>query len=278
MTAVSIHSNDQVLVEDPDQLDDDHVSPLRSALGLTWVMSVKNFQVRYKRAALGVLWAVVQPSFQAVFLSFVFLSVFHYGKGIHDYPLYVLSGMLPWAFFASGVIAATTVIVDNASLIKKVAVPRVIFPISAVGGVALAFVASLGVLVGAAFFLGEAGWNLLLLPVAVVLEVLIVIALGTLACSFHVAYRDVRYIVESSLLVGLYATPVLYELSKAPPRAQAFLRINPMSGVMTLYRTALLGRPLDLASVVIGAAVTAVLLALALASFARRSDEFPDLV
>lgn len=262
-----------------DRVDDlDHVSPIRSALGLTWVLSKKNFQVRYKRAALGVLWAIVQPSFQAVFLSFVFLSVFHYGKGIHDYPLYVLSGMLPWAFFASGVIAATTAIVENASLVKKVALPRVIFPVSAVGGVALAFIASLGVLIGAAFFGGDAGWNLLLLPVAVVLEVLIVAAIGTLACAFHVAFRDVRYIVESSLLVGLYATPVLYELSKAPPRAQVFLRINPMSGVMTLYRTALLGRPLDLAAVVIGSIVTVVVLAAALVFFAQRSDEFPDLV
>ena len=257
---------------------DDHASALRSHLGLTWVLARKNFQVRYKRAVLGVVWAVVQPSFQAAFLSVIFLYVFRYGRGIEHYPLYVLSGILPWAFFTQGVSAATGSVVENASLVRKVSLPRVIFPIAAVGGVGLAFLASLGVLVVAAVAVGSVGLSLLWLPVAVVLQVAAVAAVGTFACAFHVAFRDVKYVVESALMVGLYATPVLYDLGRAPDAVQNLLRLNPMTGIVMLYRAAILEREIDFAAVGLSAVVTVVLLAVAVTTFVRRSDEFPDLV
>lgn len=256
----------------------EHQSPLRSHLGLVWVLSQKNFQVRYKRAVLGVVWAVVQPSFQAAFLAVVFLYVFHFGRGIPHYPVYVLSGMLPWAFFTQGVGAATGAVVENASLVRKVALPKVIFPIAAIGGVALAFVASLGVLVISTVLAGTVSFSLLLLPVAVVMQLAFIAAVGVLACAFHVAYRDVKYVIESALLVGLYATPVLYTLDRIPEAARWVLRCNPMTAVVILYRGAVLDRPVDAAAIVIGFAVTVVLLAVAVVVFARRSDEFPDLV
>lgn len=272
-----------VTVDAPDHashghVDTVHLSPMRAHIGLVWAMSKKNFQVRYKRAVLGVLWAVVQPSFQAAFLTFIFLYVFHYGRTIPHYPLYVLSGMLPWAFFTQGVAVATGAVVENAALVRKVAVPRVIFPISAVGGVALAFLASVAILVVAAFLSGTVSTALLLLPLAIVIETFVIVALGVLACAFHVAFRDVKYIVESALLIGLYATPVLYDLHRMPHLAQQVIRTNPMTGAMSLYRAAVLGQPLDRPAVILGVIVSGVLLAVALAVFAHRSDEFPDLV
>lgn len=255
-----------------------HLSHRRMQLGLVWVLSKKNFQVRYKRAVLGVLWAVVQPSFQAAFLSFIFLKVFRYGTGIPHYPLYVLSGILPWAFFTQGVLAATSAVVENASLVRKVALSRVIFPIAAAGGVGLAFVASLLILVVGSIVSGSAGFRLALLVPAVGLEVLIIVGIGVLACAFHVAYRDVRYVAESAMIIGLYATPILYELSRLPEKVRPFFRLNAMTGAMTLYRGAVLDRPVDWASVGIGFVVAAVIFGLGLLAFARRSDEFPDLV
>ena len=255
-----------------------HLSHRRMQHGLVWVLSRKNFQVRYKRAVLGVLWAVVQPSFQAAFLSFIFLKVFRYGRSIEDYPVFVLSGMLPWAFFTQGVMAATGSVVENASLVRKVSLSRVIFPLSAAGGVAIAFTASLVILVIGSIVSGNLGFHLLLLIPAALLETVVIVAVGILACAFHVAFRDVRYLMESAMMIGLYATPILYTVSQIPEGLRPFFRLNPMTGVMSLYRSAVLGYPLDVASVVSGAAIAAVVLALALVLFARRSEEFPDLV
>ena len=250
---------------------------IASHAGLTWVLAVKNFQVRYKRATIGVLWAIIQPAFQAAFLSFVFIKLFRIAQ-IPHYPLYVLSGMLPWAFFGQSVLAATTAVVDNAGLVRKIAIPLSIFPIAAIGGTAIAFSASLIVLVGAAAVAGVLQWRVLLLPTAFALEAVFLVGTALLTGAFHVAFRDIRYAIESVLLVGLYATPILYDLERVPDALQPYVRANPMTGVISIARYATLGRPLDLAAVYSAVAASALLLIAGAIIFRRRSPEFPDLV
>ncbi len=250
----------------------------RDLAGLTWVLSRKNFQIRYKRAVLGVVWAVLQPAFQAAVLTVVFVEFFDASRGVEHYPLYVLSGLLPWAFFAQSMSAGTTSVVDNGPLVKKVALPLLVFPLSAIGGTALAFAAALPVLLVAALVTGTVGWALLLLPVAVLLQVLVAVGVVTLTSSLYPAFRDVRYLVESLLVVGLYLSPVVYDPALAGDTVQGLLRLNPLTGVLSLYRAAFLDRPVDLAAVGLSLLVALLVLALGLAVFRRRSDEFPDLV
>jgi ABC-type polysaccharide/polyol phosphate export permease len=246
-------------------------------LGLLSALSQKNFQVRYKRATLGVLWAVVQPTFQALVLALVFTKVFKVGNVPH-YAVYVISGILPWSFFTQSMMAAVTAVADNGALVRKVAVPLVIFPAAAVGGVAMAFTASFVVLIVCSFVAGTVGWHLFLLPVAVLLELLLIFSIGLLAGAFHVAFRDIRYVLESLLIVGLYASPILYDRTRVPEGARGLLDANPMTGILSVYRAAVLGRPIDGRAVVIAAVGCSLLLALAWKLFNRRAAEFPDLV
>ena len=253
------------------------MTDLPERLALVRALSLKNFQVRYKRATLGVLWAVVQPTFQAAVLALVFTKVFDVG-GIEHYAAYVVCGVLPWSFFTQSLLASTSSIADNGSLVRKVAVPLVVFPAAAVGGVAVAFSASLVVLLVTAVLAGTAGSSLLLLPVAVLVEVALVLAVGLLTAAFHPAFRDIRYAIESLLLVGLYASPILYDASQVPAAARPYLDVNPITGVLSLFRAAVLGRPVDGRAVAITVLGSLVLLSLAWAVFRRRSDEFADLV
>jgi ABC-type polysaccharide/polyol phosphate export permease len=258
---------------------DQHVSARRRALGLVWVLSRKNFQVRYKRAALGVAWAVLQPLFQTALLSFVFLVVFPgTSKRIPHYPVFVLTGMLPWAYFSQAVSAATTSVVDNSGLVRKVRIPSWVFPLSAVGGIAQAFMASLLVMVVASIAVGEASWRLLLLPVALILQTAFVASLGVLTCAFHVAMRDIKYLVDAFLMAFFYATPVLYSLERVPPHYRPIFAANPMGGILTLYRSATLGRPIDWTGVYVSVGCTVVLGLLAWWAQRARSGEFADLV
>ncbi|MEA3077467.1 MAG: type transport system permease protein [Actinomycetota bacterium] len=248
----------------------------RHWVALWWALSRKNFQVRYKRASLGMMWVVIQPTLQALVVAFVFQRVFRI-TGTDRYPAFVLAGMLPWAYFAQGVNAATTAIVENSALVKKVAVPLLLFPLASVGGIALTFMASLVVMLVVGVVNGHLGPVYLLLP-AVVLQSLLIGGLGALTCSFNVAYRDVRYAVESALVIGFYATPVFYTLDRLPPGARRLLRFNPMDGILSLYRAAILDRPVDGAAVAWSIGITTAFLVVGLAAFRWRSREFADLV
>jgi ABC-2 type transport system permease protein/lipopolysaccharide transport system permease protein len=255
-----------------------HVSHARSIVGLVYALSRKNFQVRYKRAMLGVAWAVLQPVVQAAVLAFVFTKLIHIDR-VPNYPLFVLAGVLPWSYLTQSMSAATTSVVDNGPLVRKVALPLSVFPISAVGGTAIAYVASIGVLVVVAVLSGNVGFALLYLPLAIALETALIVGFGVFTSAFHVAFRDVRYLVDSFLLLAFYATPILYDQSALKQQTyRRILRANPMTGVMSLYRAAVLQRPVDWAAVAVTLVFVPVLAVVAATVFHRRADEFADLV
>lgn len=250
---------------------------LRWAAGLVGVLARKNFQTRFKRSYFGVAWVVAQPLVQATVYSVVFLKVFKVTR-VEHYPVYVLSGVMPWALTTSGILAATTSIVENSSLVRKVDVPRLVFPLAAIGGSCLAFLAPLVILVVAGGVTGTLGLNTLWLLVALPLQLLLVVAVGVLACSVHVAYRDVRYLLDSALLLLFYSVPVLYAIELVPEAARDLVRANPMTGILSLWRAGVLDRPVDGRAVTVTVLVLPVLTALALWSFQRRSRAFADLV
>ena len=244
---------------------------------LVRVLAVKNFRQRYLRSRLGVVWALIQPLMQATVLSFVFIVIFKV-KSIPHYPLYVLSGIMTWQFFQQSALAGTSSIVDNAGLVRKVAVPKVVFPIAAVGGVALVFGLQLVILIGAGAVLGTLHpMTPLLLLLALPLEAALALALGVLCTAVHVKVRDIRFLVESGLLMAFYLTPVLWDLHRLPPHLQAVMEWNPMYGVLSLVRGAVLGRPVDWTGVGSAFLCAAVLGVAGAWLFRRRSPEFADL-
>lgn len=256
---------------------DVHTDRVAQVVGLLWVLSRKNFQVRYKRAVLGVGWAMAQPAIQAAVLAFVFLRVIRV-EPTEDYALFVLSGVLPWAFFAQGLSLATASVVENGPLVKKVAIPKVLFPAAAVGGAAIAFTGSLFVLVVACVVSGNASVRIALLVPAVLFEAALVVALGVFASAFNVAYRDVRYIVESGIPIAFYATPIVYAAEQLDGWTRQVVSLNPMTGILSLYRAAIVGRPVGSSAVVVTAVVTAIVALAAAAAFRSKSPEFADLL
>ena len=251
-------------------------TPAKRFLGLVYVLSAKNFQTRYRRTALGIVWALLQPVIQAGVVAFVFLRVFQ-GFRVEHYPLFVLSGVMPWALTTRSLTAATSSVVDNASLVKKVAVSRLIYPLSAIGGTVVVYLASLLVIVLGAVLSGTLSAAIVLLPLAVVLQLAVVVGPSLWASAYYVAFRDIRFLVESGLAIAFYATPIIYPAARLGPTAGALLRLNPMTGVLSVYRASVLGTPIDGIAVAISAGFAAVTAALGLWAFHRRASEFADL-
>jgi len=244
--------------------------------GITWLLAKRTFRLRYLGSRLGLGWAFVQPLVQAAVLTFLFTEVFKIHRVPH-YPLCVLSGVMTWQTFAGGVNSATTSAVDNASLLRKIPMPALVFPLSQVVSVLMVYALQMVVLVIGAIAFGTAGWGLLLLPLVPLLVGLIATGVGCFTCAFHPAIRDVKFVVDSALLMLFYATPILYDPSRIPASLRGFLAVNPMYGVVALARTALLEAPFDGLATAISFGASAVFIVIGLLVFRRRSAYFADL-
>jgi lipopolysaccharide transport system permease protein len=206
------------------------------------MLAAKDFHARYRSAALGVLWSVLLPLFQGAVLAVVFSKVVRIPIAPDvSYPVFVISGMVLWSYFTQSITSGSTAIVDGAPIATKVYFPRVILPAvpAMTNVVALAISASTVVLLMLLFDVSITA-TLLLFPVAIAL-LLALASLGSILLALaHVYFRDVRYLVQAALLVGLYASPVIYPLERAE-RFEDLLLANPVTGALQLARYAVFG-------------------------------------
>jgi ABC-2 type transport system permease protein len=250
---------------------------VRAWSGLVTVLAVRNFKVRYLRVRVALLWPLVQPVVQGAVLALVFVRIFGI-RGIEHYPLYVLSGVMAWQLFQASVTGSMTAALDNGALVKKVPVPTVVFPLAATGGALLVFGIQSVLLLGGSVVVGTLGWQLLLWPLAVLLQLAVGLGTGMLVGAFLPAVRELRIATESALLLLFYASPVLYEPSRLPEPVREWVRLNPMDGVLQLHRGALLGREVDVTAVLVSVVVAVPMLAVGHAVYRRRARVFADLV
>ena len=175
----------------------------------------KELKVKYKDSVLGFLWSLARP----LFLLMIYWLIF--GKflkaGIPNFAFYLFSGLVAWDFFSSTLGAATTSVIANAGLIKKVYFPREILPLAAVGAGLVHFALQMVVLFGVLVAFGYDFWgpNLLLLPVAFVALVLFATAVGLVLAAANVYLRDVQHLLEVVLLLWFWLTPVVYPINLA---------------------------------------------------------------
>ncbi len=193
---------------------------------------------RYKTALLGILWFVLNPLIVMVMLIIVFSRLIH--LDIKNYPVFVLSALLPWTFFSMALTNATGSLARSASLVKRVRIPRAYIPVSAVGVSLIHFLISLSILF--AFMLVSASrfsLLILLLPLIVCLQMMFLTGASLLTSSLNVFYRDIEHILSPAIQALFYLTPSFYPLSYVPKRWLGWYLLNPMAGIIETYRDAL---------------------------------------
>ena len=206
--------------------------------GLLPMLAAKDFHARYRSASLGVLWSVFLPILQGAVLAVVFTKVVKISTP-YSYPVFVLSGMVTWSYFSQSLTIGSTSIVDASAIASKVYFPRLILPAVPALSNLPSYAISSGVVVALMLALGVGiSPAVLLLPVAMALTVGLVIALSALVTLAHVYFRDVRYVVQATLMVALYATPVIYPLERAKGFRWLLIAANPMTGAIQLVRFA----------------------------------------
>jgi ABC-2 type transport system permease protein len=171
----------------------------------------KELKVKYTASVLGAIWSLLNPvMFLAVF-SFVVVVL---GTLVPDFPVFLLSGLLAWNFLANALQAGARSVIDNANLVKKMAFPREILPLSAIGVALFDFILQSAVLIlFIAIYPGHdfAFPELLLYPIAIAAVIVFAAALTFWVAALNVRYRDVGHLLNLALLVWFWATPIVYQ-------------------------------------------------------------------
>jgi lipopolysaccharide transport system permease protein len=249
---------------------------------LFFILAWRDVAVRYKQTIVGFAWAFVRPFMTMVVFTIVFG---HIAKLSSDnstpYALMVYGGLLPWTLFASVFGDASSSVIGNANLISKVYFPRMIVPLSTIVVALIDFAVSLIILVGLMiWYRFLPGWQIVLLPVFVVLALLTSIGPALWAAAIVVKYRDFRFVVPFILQFGLYASPVGFSSNIVPPEWRLLYSLNPMVGIIDGFRWCIVGgdSPLYLPGFAISLCVVAVMLWIGITSFRRIERSFADII
>ncbi|MBV8717420.1 MAG: ABC transporter permease [Chloroflexi bacterium] len=246
---------------------------------LVYFLALRDVKVRYKQTALGVAWVLLQPLLAMGIFSIVFGARGLTTSGV-PYPLFVVSGLVPWFYFSNATSGASGSVVGNTQLISKVYFPRLAIPLAAV--LANLVDLSIGLLLELVLLLVfGVGWslNLLAVPFLVALMVLTALGVSVWLSALDVQYRDVRYAVPFFIQVWLFATPVIYSTSDVPSIWRPILALNPMTGVIEAFRWALLGTgEAPLAGLGGSVLIVLVLLTTGLLYFRRMERTFADVI
>lgn len=207
---------------------------------LAWTLRI--VRARYQQSMLGGLWAIAQPAASVFIFTIIFTQFVRIETGDIPYILFSFTAMVPWTFFATSLTDMVNSLVENMNLVTKIYFPREIFPLAALLARLLDFIIAAAILLllmllfGAPFF--PRGW--LYLPLILITQIALSLGLGLAGAAVNVFYRDIKHLFELAIRLWLYASPIIYPVSRVPERWQELYFLNPMAGIIASYRDVLL--------------------------------------
>ena len=234
----------------------------------------KDIKLKYRRSYLGILWTLLEPLLTMIVLTIVFSGF--YGKSDRSFPIYVLSGRLLYSFFSSGTKAACKSIRSNASIIKKVYVPKYIYPFSTIIANYLIFLVSLSVLVIVSLVLGVYPTKHIfaaLIPLVTLL--FMTIGIGMVLATMAVFFRDLEYLWEVMLMLIMYSSAIFYNPKKVIKHGYGWIiQYNPVYACINNFRNAIYGSPIDKWSLYYSVTIALSSVIIGLFVFYKKQDKF----
>jgi lipopolysaccharide transport system permease protein len=217
------------------------LTELVRAYELLFVFTWRQIGVQYKQAFLGIGWAVLSPLLSTLVFTFVFGNLAAIPSEGLPYPVFVLSGLITWQFFARAIASGSNSILANAHIITKVYFPRMILPLSAVLAGLVDYAVNVVVLLLLMLFYGRtASLELLWLPVFLALATMIGFAFSLWLSALNALYRDIGFVIPIVLQAWMFLTPVIYPAGLVPAGWTWLLHFNPMTPLVQGARWAVL--------------------------------------
>lgn len=205
-------------------------------------LAQRDFLVRFKHTYAGLAWIFFKPLMLMLVLSFVFgrISGFSHGTSV-PYPLMVLSALIPWQFFAASLNEVTNSLVWNQHILTKTYFPRMLLPFASLFANFVDFFVAFVLLAFVFVFYGYSpGWQLILLPVFIVMLLGFILGLGLWTSVLNAKFRDIQQMLPFLLQIGMYVSPVGYRFDTVPLKWQFIYNLNPLVGILEGFRWCLL--------------------------------------
>lgn len=240
----------------------------------------REIKARYKQSVLGYAWVVLVPLMNLVVLSIVFSFFIRLDTGGIAYPIYLFTALVPWTFTASAISSATGSLSANSSLITKVSLPRVIFPVASVVAKMVDLLLTTLILFG---FLIIYGVNLkatiLFIPIIFIVQLLLVLGTSFILAAINVFFRDIENVLSVVLMMWMYLTPVIYPPELIPEEFTSLFNLNPMMPIVNAYRNTILhGVAPPWPSFIYASIFSVVIFIVGYIFFKRRAKYFADVI
>jgi len=248
-----------------------------------WVfimLILRDIKLRYKQTFFGVAWVIIQPLLSALLFTVIFGRMIKVSSDGLPYVVFAFCGLVPWLVFSQSLQRASNSLINDSRLITKIYFPRIFIPLSATFGVAIDFVISL-VIMGVLLTVHQLppSPNLLFLPIATVVLFAFSSGVNMLLAAFNVYYRDFKHIVPFLVQLWMYASPLVYSGSMVPEKYRLIYSLNPMAGIIDIFRWALLGLPtFPMTSFCVAALSSGVILVIGTFVFRKIEHYFADII
>lgn len=199
----------------------------------------RDLKVKYRRSFLGYLWSLLNPLLMMCVMSYVFSTIFQ--STIPNFPLYLICGQTLWNFFNESTNMAMHSVLQNGALIKKVYIPKFIFPLSRVlsSFVTMSF-SLIAILVVMLFTKATVYWTILLFWVPLLFLFIFCCGIGLILSALSTYFRDITHLYGVLTLAWMYATPIFYDPAILPENVRGTLEWNPMYHFITFFRSLIL--------------------------------------
>ena len=252
---------------------------IREYRDLFYFLVWRDIKALYAQTILGFSWAFLNPLIQIVVFTVIFGKVAKVPTDGIPYVLFSSVAIIPWAYMSEAMLRSSGSLVSGAGMLGKIYFPRVIFPITPVLAKLVDFGISVFLLIAIAiYYKVPITWNLLYLPLLIVMMVAIPTAIGFWLSALAIRYRDVKFAMPFILRMLIYTAPILYSASSIPENYRIIYSLNPIVGIIEGYRSCILGLPMQFEYILPGVLTTIILLITGALYFKRMESIFVDVI
>jgi len=243
-----------------------------------WLLTKRDLQVRYTTSALGYVWSILDPLLMSAIYYFVFVVVFKRGSATEDpYIVFLMTALLPWTWFNGSINDMAMAFIREAKLIRSTSIPRSIWVMRITLSKGIEFLLSLPVLVVFVIISeftptpAHIRFDAVYTPLAILLEAVLIVGLGLIIAPVVVFFRDLERAIKLVLRLLFYATPIVYGISRfdSSSAIKHVLDFNPLTGIMSIYRSSFFAGSLDWPAVIIASVESLVILGIGILMFRR---------
>lgn len=197
----------------------------------------KDIGGKYKHSFFGVLWSFINPLLQILVYALIFPLVMKNGGSYKDYTVFMVCGLIPWAYFTTVINRASFIMIENGNILKKVYFPRSILPLSLVTSETINFLVSCIIILA---FIVIKGFGIskfiLFFPLVLLIQYVLLLGIALIFSAVTVYMRDIQHFIGVVLQLLFYATPIVYSIDTIPEGFRWILKWNPMTYIIEGYR------------------------------------------